>query len=146
LSIVTVEGRGMIGVPGVAGRVFSTVAREQINVLMISQSSSEQNICFLVESPSADRAINALQREFELERLRQNIERIWTQNQVVIVAIVGAGLKGTPGIAARVFSALAEKRINIIALAQGSSEYNLSLVVDQRDADESVRVIHAAFH
>ncbi len=146
LSIVTVEGRGMIGVPGVAGRVFSTVAREQINVLMISQSSSEQNICFLVESSSADRAINALQREFELERLRQNIERIWTQDQVVIVAIVGAGLKGTPGIAARVFGALAEKRINIIALAQGSSEYNLSLVVDQRDADESVRVIHAAFH
>ncbi len=146
LSIVTVEGRGMIGVPGVAGRVFSTVAREQINVLMISQSSSEQNICFLVESSSANRAINALQREFELERLRQNVERIWTQDQVVIVAIVGAGLKGTPGIAARVFSALAEKRINIIALAQGSSEYNLSLVVDQRDADESLRVIHAAFH
>lgn len=146
LSIITVEGRGMIGVPGVAGRVFSAVAREQINVLMISQSSSEQNICFLVETQSADRAINSLQREFELERIRQNIERIWTQDQVVIVAVVGAGMKGTPGIAARVFVALAEKGINVIALAQGSSEYNLSLVLDQRDADESVRAIHAAFH
>jgi aspartokinase/homoserine dehydrogenase 1 len=146
LSIITVEGRGMIGVPGVAGRVFTAVAREQVNVLMISQSSSEQNICFLVETHSSDRAINSLQREFELERLRQNIERIWAQDQVVIVAVVGAGMKGTPGIAARVFGALAEKGINIIALAQGSSEYNLSLVLDQHNADESVRAIHAAFH
>jgi bifunctional aspartokinase / homoserine dehydrogenase 1 len=146
LSIVTVEGRGMIGVPGVAGRVFSSVAREQINVLMISQSSSEQNICFLVETRAAGRAIAALQREFELERLRQNVERIWAQDQVVIVAVVGAGLKGTPGIAARVFGALAQKGINIIAMAQGSSEYNLSLVLEDRDADESVRAIHAAFH
>lgn len=146
LSIITVEGRGMIGVPGVAGRVFTAVAREQINVLMISQSSSEQNICFLVETRSAAGAIKSLQREFELELLRQNIERIWAQDQVVIVAIVGAGMKGTPGIAARVFGALGEKQINIIALAQGSSEYNLSLVLDQKDADEAVRAIHAAFH
>jgi bifunctional aspartokinase / homoserine dehydrogenase 1 len=146
LSIITVEGRGMIGVPGVAGRVFSSVAREAINVLMISQSSSEQNICFLVETRSAESAIGALQREFELERHRQNVERIWAQDQVVIVAVVGAGLRGTPGIAARVFGALAQIGINIIALAQGSSEYNLSLVLDERDADESVRAIHQAFH
>lgn len=146
LSIVTVEGRGMIGVPGVAGRVFTAVARENVNVLMISQSSSEQNICFLVETRSAERAIGSLQREFELERLRQNIERIWAQDQVVIVAVVGSGMKGTPGIAARVFGALAERGINIIALAQGSSEYNLSMVLDQNDADASVRAIHGAFH
>lgn len=146
LSIVTVEGRGMIGVPGVAGRVFTAVAREQINVLMISQSSSEQNICFLVESRSALPAIGSLQREFELERIRQNIERIWAQEKVVIVAVVGAGMKGTPGIAARVFGALGEKGINVIALAQGSSEYNLSLVLDEHDADEAVRAIHSAFH
>lgn len=146
LSIITVEGRGMIGVPGVAGRVFTSVAREQVNVLMISQSSSEQNICFLVESGSAGRAISSLQREFELERIRQNIERIWAQDQVVIVAVVGAGMKGTPGIAARVFGALGESKINVIALAQGSSEYNLSLVLDQKDADDAVRAIHAAFH
>jgi len=146
LSILTVEGRGMIGVPGVAARVFSTVAREQVNVLMISQSSSEQNICLLVEGPSAERAIAALQREFELERTRQNIERIWSQDAVVIIAIVGAGMKGVPGIAAQVFNALAEKSINIIALAQGSSEYNLSLVVDGRDADAAVRAIHDKFN
>jgi bifunctional aspartokinase / homoserine dehydrogenase 1 len=145
LSIITVEGRGMIGVPGVAARVFSAVAREQVNVLMISQSSSEQNICLMVETPAAERAINALQREFELERTRQNIERIWAQGEVVIIAIVGAGMKGVPGIAAQVFGALADKTINIIALAQGSSEYNLSLVVDERDADMAVRAIHDRF-
>ena len=146
LSILTVEGRGMIGVPGVAARVFSTVAREQVNVLMISQSSSEQNICLLIEGPAAGRTIDALQREFELERTRQNIERIWSQDGVVIIAVVGAGMKGVPGIAAQVFNALAEKSINIIALAQGSSEYNLSLVVDELDADQAVRAIHAKFN
>lgn len=142
LAQVTVEGRGMQGVPGIAGRVFSTIARENISALMISQSSSEQNICFVIEASQTPRALAALDQEFELERLRNNIDRIWAQDKVVIVAVVGAGMKGTPGIAARVFGALGERQINIISIAQGSSEYNLSLVVDERDADEAVRAIH----
>ncbi len=146
LSLLTVEGRGMLGVPGVAGRVFSAVAREGINVLMISQSSSEQNICFVVESATAKRAVESLEKEFTLERLEKNIERISAQERVAILAVVGAGLRTTPGIAAQVFGALGARAINIIALAQGSSEYNLSLVVDERDADEAVRAIHSAFH
>ncbi|MGB8645726.1 MAG: aspartate kinase [Anaerolineae bacterium] len=145
LSLVTIEGRGMIGVPGMAARVFDTVARERANVLMISQSSSEQNICFLVESAAAERTIAALQREFELERIRQNIEKIWAQDHTVIVAIVGAGMQAVPGIAARVFVATATEGINILAIAQGSSKYNLSLVVDEKDADNAVRAIHAIF-
>lgn len=145
VSLVTVEGRGMQGVPGMAARVFSTVAREKINVLMISQSSSEQNICFIVETPSAPRAISALQSEFELDIARQNIERVWFQGEIVIVAVVASALKTTPGIAARVFGALADRNINVIAIAQGSSEYNLSLVVTAREADETVRAIHQAF-
>ncbi len=145
LSLITVEGRGMLGVPGVAARVFGAVAREQANILMISQSSSEQNICFLVEMPSAASVIHSLEAEFELERVRRSIERIWAQDRTVIIAVVGAGMRGTPGIAAQVFAALAEKNINIIALAQGSSEYNLSLVVEEENADDAVRAIHAAF-
>ncbi len=145
LSLITVEGRGMIGVPGIAARVFAAVAREHVNVLMISQSSSEQNICFLVETASAKRAIEVLQREFELERIRQNIENIWAQDGTVIIAVVGAGLHETPGIAARVFVALAGEGINITAIAQGSSKYNLSLVVDDHDADNAVRAIHSVF-
>ena len=145
LGQITVEGRGMQGMPGVAARVFSTVAREAINVLMISQSSSEQNICFIVESAQAQRAIESLEKEFELDRLRGNIDCISAQEKIVILAVVGEGMKGTPGIAAKVFGALAERAINVISIAQGSSEYNLSLVVDERDADEAMRAIHSKF-
>ncbi len=145
LSLVTVEGRGMQGVPGVAAKVFSAVAREEISVLMISQSSSEQNICFIIEAKAADQARAALEKEFELERVRHNIDRIWVQDHIVIIAVVGAGMRGTPGIAAHVFSSLAERGINIISIAQGSSEYNLSLAVDEKDADEAVRAIHTGF-
>ncbi len=145
LSLITIEGRGMQGVPGVAAKVFSSVAREGISVLMISQSSSEQNICFIVEGNAASRALAALDKEFELERHRRNIDRIWAQDHVVIIAIVGAGMKGIPGISARVFGALGERHLNVISIAQGSSEYNLSIVVDERDADEAMRAIHAKF-
>lgn len=146
LSQVTVEGRGMQGVPGVAARVFSAVAREGVNILMISQSSSEQNICFVIEANAGDRARAALEKEFELERLRQRIDRVWAQERVVIIAIVGAGMKGIPGVSARVFGALGQCNINVISIAMGSSEYNLSLVVDEKDADNAVRAIHAGFH
>src|SRR5581483_6021549 len=142
VSLVTVEGRGMQGVPGMAARTFSAVARENINVLMISQSSSEQNICLLVEAASAPQAIRALENEFKLEMVAQNIERVWEQDKIVIIAVVGSAMKTTPGIAARVYTALAEKNINVIAIAQGSSEYNLSLVVGEQDADNAVRAIH----
>ncbi|MCI0478179.1 MAG: aspartate kinase, partial [Anaerolineales bacterium] len=145
LGQITVEGRGMQGVPGVAARVFSTVARETINVLMISQSSSEQSICLIVENAHTARAIESLEKEFELDRIRGNIDRIWAQDHIAILAVVGEKMKGTPGIAAKVFGALGERGINVISIAQGSSEYNLSLVVDERDADEAMRAIHSKF-
>jgi bifunctional aspartokinase / homoserine dehydrogenase 1 len=143
MAQVTIEGRGLQGVPGVAARVFSTVAREAANVLMISQSSSEQNICFVVESDQAQGTIAALEKEFELDRLRGNIDRIWAHDKIVILAVVSAGMKGTPGIAAKVFGALGERNINVLTIALGSSEYNLSLVLEERDADEAMRAIHA---
>lgn len=145
LGQITVEGRGMQGVPGVAARVFSAVARAAINVLMISQASSEQSICFVLESAHIARALEALEKEFELDRWRGNIDRIWAQERIAIVAVVGEGMKGTPGIAATVFSAVGERGINVISIAQGSSEYNLSLVVDERDADDALRAIHSRF-
>ncbi len=145
LSQVTVEGRGMMGVPGVAARVFTSVAHEDISVLMISQASSEQSICFVIRKQDADRAIVALEHNFELELARRNVDRIWAQDAVAIVAIVGAGLRGTPGIAAKIFGALGKREINVISIAQGSSEYNISLVVKQDDAHEAMRVIHQEF-
>jgi len=145
LSLITVEGRGMLGVPGVAGRLFSTVAAQGTSVLMISQASSEQSICFLVKREEAPSVIAALEETFARELARRDIDRIWAQEPVSIIAVVGAGMKGTPGIAARVFGALADKGINVISIAQGSSEYNISLVVDDAAMGEAVRAIHQRF-
>lgn len=145
MSIVTVAGRGMLGVPGVAAKVFSAVAREGISVLMISQSSSEQSICFVVETPSSQRAISALERAFERELARQDIDRITADDDVVIIAVVGAGIRSTPGVAAKVFGALGRNSVNVISIAQGSSEHNLSLVVAEEDAEAAVRHVHEEF-
>ncbi|MFB6286707.1 MAG: aspartate kinase [Candidatus Bipolaricaulia bacterium] len=145
LSLVTIAGRGMLGIPGVAARVFSAVAEEGINVLMISQASSEQSICFLVASDEADRAIRALETAFERERHRHTVDRVDAQTEVAILAVVGAGMKGTPGVAGKLFGTLGAKGINVVSIAQGSSEYNLSIVVDEHDADAAMRGIHREF-
>lgn len=146
LSLVTVEGRGMIGVPGIAARLFAAVASEGISVLMISQSSSEQNICFVIRQEASAQALAALESAFEPEMARRNVDRIWAQGEVAIIAVVGSGLKETPGVGARVFGALGSKEINVISMAQGSSKYNLSLVVSEGDADDAVRAIHQDLH
>jgi aspartate kinase len=145
MNLITVEGRGMMGVPGIAARAFAGVAAVNGNVLMISQSSSEQNICFVVPQNVAASVVAALQKEFERELLHNHIHRISGHEDIVIVAVVGSGMKGTPGIAAKVFTALADKNINVIAIAQGSSETNISLVVAGKDADQAVCAIHEAF-
>ncbi len=145
LSLINVEGKGMIGVPGIAARTFKAVAEVGANVLMISQSSSEQSICFSIPEEDALGVITTLEQELELELARHYIDRIRAMHNIVIIAIVGAGMRGTPGIAGRIFNALGEAQINVIALAQGSSEVNISLIVDGQDADEAVRKIHAAF-
>jgi aspartate kinase len=145
LSQINVEGRGMLGVPGVAGRVFSTVADEQINVLMISQSSSEQSICFVVEHESAGRAVEALNENFERELRRRNIERIHAENGIVIITAVGMKVRDTPGVFARIFGALGANGINVRSIAQGSSDHNLSIVVLDDDAEEAIRHIHREF-
>lgn len=145
VSEVTVEGRGMIGIPGIAARVFTAVADEQVNVLMISQSSSEQSICFVVPVDAAQRTIGALERAFEYDMLRHNIERVWSNDNVAVVAVVGERMKGTVGIAGRLFGALAEHGINILTIAQGSSEHNISLVIEEKDVDRAVRAVHGMF-
>lgn len=142
LSLITVQGRGMLGVPGIAARTFAAVARVGANVLMISQSSSEQNICFIVPGAQAQLALDSLRSELELEIARRNIDRISSQDDVAIVALVGEGIKTTPGVAGLLFTALGKEQINVQAVAQGSSECNLSLVVGRQDADNAVRAIH----
>jgi aspartate kinase len=142
-SLVTIEGRGMLGVPGIAARAFGSVARTGTSVSMISQASSEQSICFLVSTASASTVVDALKHEFRHELERSDIESIWTLDKVVIVTVVGGAIKETPGIAGRVFGALGAEGINVVALAMGSSECSISLVVDGEDADRTVRCLHA---
>ncbi|MCL4830999.1 MAG: aspartate kinase [Caldilineaceae bacterium] len=145
MQMITVAGRGMMGVPGIAARTFGAVARQSANVLMISQSSSEQSICFVVPGKEGPRVVQSLQAEFERELKQHLIENIHSQNEIVIVAVVGTGMKGVPGIAARVFNALGTHNINVIAIAQGASEANISLVVIRAEADKAVQAIHDAF-
>lgn len=143
LSLLTIEGRGMLGVPGIAARTFSAVASTGVSVLMISQASSEQSICFVVPSDTSSRVISALEEEMESELSRGDIDKIWSLDHVVIVTVVGVGIRETPGIAARIFGAIGKANINAIAIAQGSSEISLSLVVEKADANHAVRSLHA---
>jgi aspartate kinase len=145
MNLITVAGRGMIGVPGTAARTFRAVATVGANVLMISQSSSEQSICFVVPEVSAPTVINALRSEFKTELERHYIDRIDGHNDVAIIAVVGAGMRGTPGLAASIFQAVGGEHINVIAIAQGSSEANVSLVVEAGRAADAVRSIHDIF-
>jgi aspartokinase/homoserine dehydrogenase 1 len=142
LSMVTVEGRGMMGVPGIAARTFAAVASKGASVLMISQASSEQSICFIIPTDDVPPVIDALESALALELARRDIDRVWALNDIVIVTAVGAGMRGTPGVAARLFGALASKSINAIAIAQGSSECSISIAVSADQATEAVRQIH----
>jgi aspartate kinase len=142
LSMVTVEGRGMMGVPGIAARTFSAVASQGASVLMISQASSEQSICFVIPMDVVEQVIHAIEEEMALELARQDVDRVWSLDDVVIVTAVGTGMRGTPGVAARLFGALGQGGINVIAIAQGSSECSISLVVSAGEAGGAVQAIH----
>jgi len=142
LSMVTVEGGGMMGVPGIAARTFAAVASQGTSVLMISQASSEQSICFVIPTETIPRVISAIEKEMALELARRDVDRVWSLDDIVIVTAVGAGMRGTPGVAARLFGVLAEADINVIAIAQGSSECSISLVVMDDAAAAAVRQIH----
>lgn len=145
LSLVTVTGSGMLGVPGIAARTFAAMQRENVSVSLISQASSEHSICFSVPEGCAERAREALRTAFVDEIAHHDIDGVELRHGVSTLAVVGLGMSGTPGIAARVFDALATGGINVVAIAQGSSELNISVVVESRDATAALRRIHGAF-
>jgi aspartokinase/homoserine dehydrogenase 1 len=140
--IITVEGRGMLGVPGIAARTFGAVARTKTSVSMISQASSEQSICFLVSCQLSETVLHTLEDEFRLELARKDIDSITSSRESAIVTVVGAGMRHTPGIAGKVFSALGDAGVNVIAIAQGSSECSISLVVEAVEVNDAVAAIH----
>lgn len=145
VSLITVGGRGIVGLPGVAAKTFSAAASAQANVLLISQSSSGNDICFIVDSTDAASTVEKLHQAFAFDLANQQVEHITVNPDISIVAVVGDRMRGTPGIAGRTFSALGRRGINIIAIAQGSSEYNVSLVVEAGMMREAVQLLHAEF-
>jgi len=146
ICMINVQGSGMVGVPGVSARLFGAMAREEINVIMISQASSEHSICFVIQSKDADKAKRVLEAEFETELLTRKIDAIDIKENLAIIAAVGENMAGHPGISGKLFEAIGENSINVIAIAQGSSERNVSLVVNELDAVKAVNVIHSAFY
>jgi len=145
MALVTVEGTGMIGVPGIAQRLFGALKEAQISVVLISQASSEHSICFGIPQGQAALAKTTLERAYDSELRNQQISSIEVAENCGILAIVGDGMANQPGIAAQLFDALARGGVNIRAIAQGASERNISVVIDQRDVQRSLRMVHSAF-
>jgi bifunctional aspartokinase / homoserine dehydrogenase 1 len=144
-AIVTVAGKGMVGVHGIAARTFAAVETERLSVSTIFQASSESSIGFTLPESEADRAVSSIRKAFAAEIASGLIDDVTAACGMAVLAIVGDGMAGTPGIAARVFSALASARINVVAIAQGSSERNISFAVDGSQAADAARAVHAAF-
>jgi aspartokinase/homoserine dehydrogenase 1 len=145
ISLLNVQGSGLLGVVGVSMRLFATLARERVNVILISQASSEHSICIAVESIYAKHAKAAIEREFQHEIRSEEIDEVQVQGNLSIVAVVGDGMKHSPGTSGRMFSAFGKNGINVVAIAQGSSERNISAVVGQPDVAKALNALHEAF-
>lgn len=142
VSLLTVSGKGMIGVPGIAGRTFLATARAGGNILMIMQASSEQSFCFVVSDSHAAHSKREIETELKAEIAQQNVDMVHVRPNVAIVTVVGAAMQGTPGVAGRVFSAIGERGVNVIAIAQGSSECSISFVINGADLQTAVVSLH----
>ena len=146
LQLITIEGHGMLGVPGVAARTFDAVARSGASVPLITQASSEQSICFAIPCASAVKVVSMLEAAFEREIIGRDIDRVWASEEVGIVTVVGEGMRSTPGVAGRVFTALGDAKVNVIAIAQGSSEVSISLVVSASQVKDALLALHPLIH
>jgi aspartate kinase len=142
VALITISGAGMIGTPGVAAQIFTILGQNQINILMISQGSSEANISIIIRRKDLDHAVQLL--EFRL--LGKGIIRnVIFEDDVCVLAVVGAGMRGTVGVASRIFKAVADSEINVRVIAQGSSELNVSFVVGEKDGARAVQALHNEF-
>jgi aspartate kinase len=141
IGLINISGAGLSGTPGIAGRIFSALGKEDVNIIMISQASSEFNVSLAVDGAQVEKAIAALKAEFSDDVVKD----MACNNNVCVVAVVGAGMAGLPGIAGRVFTALGQAGVNIRMISQGSSEANISFVVNKDDASKAVKILHEEF-
>lgn len=145
VSLLSLEGSGMVGIPGFSKRLFEALANENINVILITQSSSEHSICVAIEEASAERARLVVDREFAHEIETGKVEPIVIEKDQSILALVGDNMKSHTGIAGKMFNALGKNGVNIRAIAQGSSERNISAVIATRDVPKAINVLHEEF-
>jgi aspartokinase/homoserine dehydrogenase 1 len=145
VALISVGGPGIVGLTDVVGRTFSTTAEVRASVLLISQSSSQNDICFIVSAADAHRTVEALRKEFAQDLAHQTVEHITVDPNIAIVAVVGQNMRGTPGVAGRTFNSLGRENVNIIAIAQGSSESNISFVVEEKAVKTALLTVHREF-
>ena len=146
IALINIEGAGMIGVPGTAHRLFGALREEGISVILISQGSSEHSICCAIPQDQADRAERVVRAAFSRELDEGQIQSVESSRDLAILAVVGDGMAGTPGVSAKVFNALGAAAVNVRAIAQGASERNISVVVDGKHATRALRATHASFY
>jgi aspartokinase/homoserine dehydrogenase 1 len=146
IALINLEGTGMIGVPGTAHRLFGALREENISVILISQGSSEHSICFAIPEAQATRAEQVVRRAFDSELRQGQIQSVEVDRGLSILAVVGDGMAGAHGVAAKVFGALGDAAVNVRAIAQGASERNISVVIDGRAAAKALRAVHAGFY
>jgi aspartokinase/homoserine dehydrogenase 1 len=145
IALVRIQGAGMVGVAGFSARVFGALARKGISVMLITQSSSEYSICFAVLPTEAHNAELAIAEEFTAEITAGNIDKPITKTDLSIIAVVGSKMKSTSGISGKLFHALGRNGINVVAIAQGSSELNISAVIERQDEAKALNAVHEAF-
>ena len=145
ISIINLSGSGMIGKSGFSGRLFTLLAREQINVVLITQSSSEHSITFAVNPGDAHKALKLIAQEFELELEASKLTIPEIEDNLSVLAIVGENMKRTPGMSGKLFAALGRNGINVRAIAQGSSEFNISVIISKDDLGKALNAVHDAF-
>lgn len=145
VALLRLEGDGMVGVPGIAARLFGALAKRQVSIILISQASSEHSICFAIAPTDVAAARQSVAEEFALEENAGLIDPLIVEDKMSVIAAVGAGMRHRAGIAGRIFSVLGRHGVNVRAISQGSSELNISLVVGQEDENAALRTIHDAF-
>lgn len=145
VSLITLEGSGLVGIPGTAARLFNILGKNEINVIMITQASSEHSICFAVIEKDSDIAVDSLSDEFKKEIESKLIKPIKCENQLSLIAVIGEKMRSVPGVAGSLFKSLGNNGINVIAIAQGSSELNITIAINQKDEHKALNLVHDAF-
>lgn len=145
IALLTMQGSGLFGVPGIAARLFNSLANAQINVILITQGSSEHSISFAVQPDKAKKAVKVVEKEFEYEIRSGLVDPLKMEDQLAVIAIIGENMRYSPGISGRLFQTLGQNGINVIAIAQGSSELNISTVINKADEAKALNAVHQAF-